>query len=104
LLNYFKESSKYQLPLRCLPEGVCPLHFPVIIEKRDLLYSLLKKEGICGHDWWGDFHPDVPWNEYPDIVYMKKHIFGFPIHQDLTPYQLEMILKLFENIMNHLQK
>jgi hypothetical protein len=45
------------------------------IEKRDMLYEALKKRGIAGHDWWGDFHPDLPWDDFPEAKKMKEMLF-----------------------------
>lgn len=96
LLNYFGDDTRFCLPIKELPVGVCPLFFPIFSEKRDVLYSLLKRRGIAGHDWWGDFHPDVPWRKFPDARFMKAHVFGFPIHQDLTLLHLQKIIEEFE--------
>ena len=96
LLNYFGDDTRFCLPIKELPVGVCPLFFPIFSEKRDVLYSLLKRRGIAGHDWWGDFHPDVPWREFPDARFMKAHVFGFPIHQSLTLLHLQKIIEEFE--------
>ncbi len=96
LLNYFRDDKRVSLPLKELPEGVCPLFFPIVIEKRDLLYRRLKERGIAGHDWWGHFHPDVPWKDFAEEEYMKKNIFGFPVHQDLTRLHLQKVVDQFE--------
>ncbi len=100
LLKYFGDDTRFCLPIKELPVGVCPLFFPIFSEKRDVLYSLLKRRGIAGHDWWGDFHPDVPWREFPAARFMKAHVFGFPIHQSLTLLHLQKIIEEFTYILN----
>lgn len=96
LLNYFGDDTRFCLPVKEVPVGVCPLFFPIFSETRDVLYSLLKRRGIGGHDWWGDFHPDVPWRKFPDAKFMKAHVLGLPIHQDLTLLHLQKIIEEFE--------
>jgi len=98
LLNYFLKKDPGILLLRKLPAGVCPLFFPIILEsseKRKGLWETLKNRGIIMFGWW-QFHPEVPWDEFPDAVYLKTRLLGFPIHQDLSPVHLDWIIEAFE--------
>jgi len=95
LLEKLKTNDRCTLPIRSLPEGVCPLFFPVIVQDRDEIYLQLKSKGMSGHDWWGDFHSAVPWENFPDAFYLKKNIFGFPVHQDLSIKNLDKMLVEF---------
>jgi dTDP-4-amino-4,6-dideoxygalactose transaminase len=99
LLNYFLKSERGILPFMKLPPGVCPLFFPIIIEnaeERDRLYTTLKGRGVVTHPWWDKFHPEVPWEEFPDAVYLKTRLFGLPIHQDLILKDLDDVIDEFE--------
>ncbi|GLI39242.1 hypothetical protein GHYDROH2_27430 [Geobacter hydrogenophilus] len=92
------------LPFTELPEGVCPLFFPLIFEeegKREIVHARMKERGITTYPWWDRFHPAVPWDEYPDAVYLKKHLFGLPVHQDLEPAMIERVLTEFADLMQH---
>ena len=62
LLNHFLKNERGTLPFKSLPEGVCPLFFPIIVESsviRDNLYRVLKSRGVITHPWWNRFHPAV---------------------------------------------
>jgi dTDP-4-amino-4,6-dideoxygalactose transaminase len=99
LLNYFLKNERGILPFKELPSGVCPLFFPIILEsaeRRVTLYNTLKNKGVITHPWWDRFHPKVPWDEFPDAVYLKERLFGLPIHQDLTINHLDRIIEEFE--------
>lgn len=99
LLEYFLKNERGILPFRELPPGVCPLFFPLILEsgeKRERLYRTLRSRGIITHPWWDRFHPEVPWNEFPDAVYLKTRLFGLPIHQDLSIQHMERVIEEFE--------
>jgi perosamine synthetase len=99
LLNYFLENDRGTLPFKSLPDGVCPLFFPIIVESsviRDNLYRVLKSRGIITHPWWNRFHPAVPWNEFPAAIYLKERLLGLPIHQDLTFKHLDFLIREFE--------
>ncbi|MCK4825847.1 DegT/DnrJ/EryC1/StrS family aminotransferase, partial [bacterium] len=79
LFNHFLGSNHGILPLQQLSEGVCPLFFPVIVkdgEFRQKLYDLLKSRKVTTHPWWDRFHPQVPWEKFPDAVELKQRLFG----------------------------
>jgi dTDP-4-amino-4,6-dideoxygalactose transaminase len=107
LLSFFLKNERGILPFNELPDGVCPLFFPIILEsaeKRETLYRTLKRRGVITHPWWDRFHPQVPWDEYPDAVYLKTRLFGLPIHQDLTLKHLDLVIEEFENAYKSLEK
>ena len=77
--------SKFFKPLfPKLPEGVCPLFFPVIVEDRELLSNQLNMRGIAAIQWWSGFHRDFSWKNFPEAQYLKEHLLALPIHQQLT--------------------
>ena len=99
LLNHFLKNERGALPFKSLPEGVCPLFFPIIVESsviRENLYRVLKSRGVITHPWWNRFHPTVPWDEFPDAVYLKERLFGLPIHQDLSIKHIGHVIEEFE--------
>jgi dTDP-4-amino-4,6-dideoxygalactose transaminase len=107
LLNHFLKNVRAILPFKDLPVGVCPLFFPLILEsaeQREKLYRTLKRRGVITYPWWDRFHPEVPWDEFPDAVYLKKRLFGLPIHQDLTLKHLDLMIEEFENAYKSREK
>lgn len=99
-LAYFMSEcpADITLPYTELPEGVCPLFFPLIFVKegtREHVYDRMKARGITTHPWWDWFHPAVPWDEYPDAAFLKRHLFGLPIHQDLNSEMIDRVLVEF---------
>jgi len=107
LLDYFIKNERGILPFKELPLGVCPLFFPIILEsaeKRGKLYETLKNRGVTTHPWWDRFHPAVPWDEFPDAVYLKTRLFGFPVHQDLTLKHLDHVIEEFEKAYRRIQR
>lgn len=107
MLNYFLKNGREILIINELPVGVCPLFFPIILksaEERETLYNNLKSKGIITHPWWDRFHPEVPWDEFPDAVYLKERLFGLPIHQDLTMKDLDVVISEFEKAYHEIQR
>ena len=107
LLNYFLKNERGILPFSELPGGVCPLFFPIILEsgeKREKLYNTLKRRGVITHPWWSYFHAEVPWDEFPDAVYLKRRLFGLPVHQDLTTTHLDLAIEEFEKAYRDVER
>lgn len=86
-----------------LPDGVCPLNFPVIVQNRDRLWEQLQAAGIHVSNWWPGFHRDVPWDDYPQAVRLKDHLMTFPIHEDLTPRHLDYICETVRDLAEYAQ-
>lgn len=99
LLEYFKDCGVVDLPLKSLPNGICPLIFPLYVNNRDFIHRSMKKLKYSGHDWWKTFHPDVQWENFPDALYMKENLYGLPIHQDLDENLLLRMAKIFRSIV-----
>lgn len=92
------ERREDNILLRNLPEGVCPLFYPTILksmDSRERLYQALRERGIVTHPWWREFHPAVPWAEFPEAVHLKEGLLGIPIHQDLNIGDLDFMLSKF---------
>ncbi|MFX0124542.1 MAG: DegT/DnrJ/EryC1/StrS family aminotransferase [Candidatus Hodarchaeota archaeon] len=107
LLNHFLKNKKEILIFEDLPNGVCPLFFPIFVknsETREVLYRTLKLRGIVTHPWWNRFHPEVPWEAFPDAVYLKQRLLGLPIHQDLELKHLDEVIREFENVYQSLER
>jgi perosamine synthetase len=107
LLDHFVKHKRGILPFRNLPPGVSPLFFPIIIrdgETRDKLHKTLKTKGVITHPWWDRFHPQVPWDEFPDAVYLKQRLFGLPIHQDISLDHLNYVIGEFEKVYQNLTR
>lgn len=103
-LDYFvsERPQGITLPFTELPEGVCPLFFPLIFEgegERELMYINMKKQGITTHPWWDHFHPAVPWQDYPEAAFLKKNLFGLPVHQDLDSTIIDQVLIEFAGLL-----
>ena len=88
-----------------LPEDVCPLCFPVIIENcdRDELCLNLNSAAIQTPPWWAGFHRALEWNNYPEACYLKNNLIVLPIHQDLGPKEVHYIAEiLLDNLPKYL--
>jgi dTDP-4-amino-4,6-dideoxygalactose transaminase len=79
-----------------LPPGVCPLYFPVLAENPLALVRRLQRHAVSAAPWWDQFHPAVPWRQFPEARRLKARIVVLPIHQDLQDAHMDRIIGLLE--------
>ena len=75
-----------------LPEGVCPLNFPLVVQDREYLRAYLKEMKIDAGVWWKGYHEAFFWNEYPDACYLKNNVLTLPIHQDMNEREMHYVV------------
>ena len=66
-----------------LPEGVCPLFYPLRMQRKAELLGILHSRGIEAIDFWRDSHPACDPGLFPDATKLRSSIIEIPCHQDL---------------------
>ena len=66
-----------------LPEGACPLSFPILVPDKVALERRLSDEGVETINMWSRRHPDVPEGAFPDVEFLRRHVLELPVHQGL---------------------
>lgn len=79
------------MPRDDLKEGVCPLFFPILVEDKHSAARALWDRGIGAVEFWNDVDPLVDRHSGPDARYLRAHVLELPIHQDVTPKQVDYI-------------
>jgi len=74
-----------------LPEGVCPLCFPIFYKNRNYLQIKLYERNIYTDTWWDGYHKAINWDSYPDACYLKENILTLPIHEGLDDQDITCI-------------
>lgn len=90
-LELFSEESKISPLFDELPSGVCPLHFPVISDRRNQVCADLNYKGIDAIPWWAGYHQGLSWKEFDDARFLKDNLLTLPVHQDLEFNEVEFI-------------
>ncbi|OFW15154.1 MAG: hypothetical protein A3F70_01525 [Acidobacteria bacterium RIFCSPLOWO2_12_FULL_67_14] len=77
---------------RTLPDGVCPLFFPVLADDKHDAARRLQRRGVDALEFWND---SVESGEEmsPDARYLRAHVLELPIHQDLTRRHIEHVAR-----------
>ena len=74
-----------------LPEGVCPLYFPVLTKDRERVTRDLNKRKIRAISWWRGYHNSIPWQEFDDACMLKDSVLALPINQDISEDQIKYV-------------
>lgn len=85
---------------KILPEEVCPLYYPIIIQNRDNICQELNKLSIYAISWWSGYHPRIYWDKYPDACFLKNNTLVLPVHQDLSKSNITHIVSILKYIIN----
>lgn len=86
-------------PWDALPPGVCPLFYALRVEDKDEALATLRARGVEAVDFWRHGHPSVERGRFPEVEDLRRHIVELPCHQDLTPEQLERLVRVAREVM-----
>ena len=74
-----------------LAEGTCPLHLPVVVERRRSWISALTTRGVYALPWWEGYHRRIDWSGFAEAAMLKERILTLPIHHGLTDTDIDLI-------------
>ena len=100
LLGLFSGVREIKPLYEDLPEGVSPLHFPILIKNREWVCRRLNELSIAATSWWAGYHSDLPWDDFIDACFLKDNLLALPIHQQLNEENIKYIA---EKVMNLVQ-
>ena len=75
-----------------LPEGVCPLFFPVIVPNKAEAAEALRRRGVDALEFWNDAVGDGS-EMGPNARFFRTHVLELPIHQDLSPRHISHVAR-----------
>jgi dTDP-4-amino-4,6-dideoxygalactose transaminase len=75
-----------------LPDGVCPLFFPIIVDDKAAAARALQQRGVDALEFWNDSMESGS-EMGPDARFLRQHVLELPIHQDLTPRHLAHVAR-----------
>ncbi len=99
LLDGLKKVEGAIRPLfRELPEGVCPLCMPLLVENRRRWRQMMRVRRIAAGMWWAGYHRDLHWDDFPEARELKDHLVAIPIHQDLEDRHIAYTIRTIQEI------
>ena len=82
-----------------LPEGVCPLNMPVLVDHRDQITADLYHAGIAVASWWGGYHKALDYTPFTEARHLKDHVLALPLYPGLEPQHLQSIVALLAALL-----
>ncbi|WP_175500598.1 DegT/DnrJ/EryC1/StrS family aminotransferase [Litoreibacter janthinus] len=79
-----------------LPQGTCPLFFPIEVNDAANAQKGLGKAGLSTKLFWSFFHETFPREEFPFETALKTSVIALPIHQDLNDTQIDEMAKILQ--------
>lgn len=76
--------------------GVTPLFYPFQVDHRDALLKELKTRGVEIGEFWPDWHPVAPRQEFPQVDRIRRTALWLPCHQDLTMAAVDRLAGILE--------
>jgi dTDP-4-amino-4,6-dideoxygalactose transaminase len=70
-----------------LPDGACPLFFPILVREKARAAAALRAAGIQALEFW-NHGADGASGESAAIRFLRSHVLNLPLHQDLSPRQI----------------
>jgi perosamine synthetase len=98
LLSNIKNTDDCAPLFNTLPEGVCPLHFPIIVKDRNKYSYNLNWHLVDAIEWWKGYYPGFKWNRYSNACYLKDSVIALPIHQQICDAELQYIIDTTNSI------
>ena len=77
-----------------LPEGCCPLVFPVRVEAAEELERVLAAHGVSTKRFWPYSHPAVRVEEFRFEGDLRRSVVGLPVHQGLGEADMERMAEV----------
>jgi len=81
-----------------MPDGVCPLFFPVFVHDKHGTAERLRSRGVDALEFWNESCEPGGHEMGPDARFMRRHVLELPIHQDLKPRHVDHIARQMQTL------
>lgn len=101
LNNAFADLPSLHLLFDGLPDGVCPLSFPVLVDNRNCWCQALEDKGVLVGGW-PSYHRGLDWGDFPEARHLKNDIITLPVHQYLELHHMKHIVRCVKQLSKSL--
>jgi len=78
---------------RDLPDGVCPLFFPVLVPDKHRAAMALRARGVDALEFWNDRFEIEGCEVSTAERFLRDHVLELPVHQDLTARHIDHVAR-----------
>jgi dTDP-4-amino-4,6-dideoxygalactose transaminase len=83
-----------------LPEGVCPVVYPLVVPQRARIAQILNSCGICASAFWHGYHRAVYYPEFTEAAWLKENVLALPVHQALGEAHIGYIVQKLQELLH----
>ena len=80
-----------------LPDGACPLFFPIVVPDKHAAARALQRRGVDALEFWNESMESGD-EMGPDAQFLRAHVLELPMHQDLTERQLAYLARQVSDV------
>jgi len=80
-------------PFRELPDGTCPLYFPVLAEDRGAAIAALLDHGVRALEVWPVPHPILDRTRFAELEPVRHGLLALPVHQAMREEHVEIVIR-----------
>jgi dTDP-4-amino-4,6-dideoxygalactose transaminase len=91
-------AGQVAMPREDLPEGVCPLFFPILVQDKHEAAKALWNQGIGAVEFWNGKAAAANGEHRSDAQYLRDHVLELPIHQDVATPHVHYIADQIERL------
>jgi dTDP-4-amino-4,6-dideoxygalactose transaminase len=81
--------GRVPFPRPDLPDGVCPLFFPILVPDKEAAARALRRRGVEAVEFWNQGDQVGSLAEGAEARHLRRHLLEIPIHQDMSPEAVE---------------
>jgi hypothetical protein len=85
-------------PFRDLPEGTCPLYFPLLAGDRSGAIAALLQRGVRPLEIWPVAHPMLDRRRFPELERARRGLLALPVHQALEDWHMDIVLDAVKDV------
>lgn len=74
-----------------IPEGVCPLFFPILVDDKHRAADALRERGVDALEFWNYGAPGHDEQASAETKFLRAHVLALPVHQDLTARHIDFM-------------
>lgn len=101
LAAHLAEADTVRPLFRELPDGACPLAFPVYVNRPHSIMRHLLRHGIEIGQFWQGTHPNFPAILFPNGASLQNHLLALPVHQQLDTAAMWRIASVLASVDKH---
>jgi DegT/DnrJ/EryC1/StrS aminotransferase family len=86
-------------PFRELPDGTCPLYFPVLAEDRGAAIAALLDRGVRALEVWPVPHPALDRDRFAELEPVRRGLLALPVHQAMREGHVRTVVAAAKAIL-----